>query len=73
VAAGTIGASAFSGCAKLTVITIAGNCNITDNTTRGGFQTYYTTTKEKAAGVYTYSSDSSGISSWSYAPPAGTP
>jgi hypothetical protein len=71
-AATSISSSAFYQCYVLAVITIAGGCTIDDTTIRGGFQTYYNSDNEygtKAAGVYTYSSDSSGISSWSYAPP----
>jgi hypothetical protein len=62
---------AFAYCFVLTVITIEGNCTITDNTTRDNFQTYYNDATAKAAGVYTYNT---AKSSWSYTPlPAEAP
>jgi hypothetical protein len=70
-AATSIGMAAFQSCASLTTITIAKECEINDNSGNSGlrnnFKTYYGD-KDKAAGVYTYSSDS-----WSYKPLAGTP
>jgi hypothetical protein len=65
-AAQTIYTNAFSNCKILTTITIGEGCTVEDSSIRNGsFQTYYTTTKTKAAGVYTYNT---GKSSWSYAP-----
>jgi hypothetical protein len=55
----------FYDCNVLTTITIGEDCDMKDSCIRGGFKTYYTTTKTKAAGVYTYNT---GKSSWDYAP-----